>query len=301
MEDQQEAFLGKRHVPQKTGCAAFKEFLYNKEAGTCLGRTGMSWLEITIFYIIFYSCLAAFWAISLAFFVFTLDDKLPRWYGKGTIVGINPGVGYQPWMPDDPDSTLINFSPDEPDSYAKYVDQMEDYLSKYTNTNYTRVCVGKDSNDDATDEACRFDLTQFAGQCDAANDYGYMDGKPCVALSLNRLIGWMPVAYPLSSIPANLQDGQYVAGDVAFKCRGENDADREHIGGDITYMPASGLEKKFFPYRVMPNYHQPITMVKFNDMSRHVLVQVECLAYSYNIVHDAINRMGLIHFEVLID
>ena len=48
-------------------------------------------VEITIFYIIFYSCLAAFWAISLALFVYTLRDDRPRWYGKGTIIGINPG------------------------------------------------------------------------------------------------------------------------------------------------------------------------------------------------------------------
>jgi sodium/potassium-transporting ATPase subunit beta len=35
--------------------------------------------------------LAAFWAVLMALFVFTLDDKVPRWYGKGSIIGINPG------------------------------------------------------------------------------------------------------------------------------------------------------------------------------------------------------------------
>jgi sodium/potassium-transporting ATPase subunit beta len=301
-EEQTEAFLGKRHVAQKTGCAAFKEFLYNKEQKTCMGRTGMSWLEITIFYIIFYSCLAAFWAVSLGFFIYTLDDKLPRWYGKGSIVGINPGVGYQPWLSTDPDTTLIYFDPSDETTYSKYIDQMDLFMEKYANVNNTRKCNGKDSNNDETDQACRFDVSQFAADCSSSNNYGYDIGKPCVSLSLNRLIGWMPVAYPLDSVPASLvKDDAYVAGNVAMQCRGQNSADREHIGSDITYIPKSGLPEQFYPYRVMPNYHQPIAMVKFNNVARNVLVQIECLAYSYNIIHEPMDRMGLIRFELLIE
>ena len=42
-------------------------------------------------------------------------------------------------------------------------------------------------------------------------------------------------------------------------------------------------------------------MVKFTAPTKNVIIQVECLAYSYNIIHDAINRMGLIAFELLIE
>jgi len=300
MADEQEVMLGKRHVPQKTGWPAFKEFMYNGETKTVMGRTGLSWLEITIFYIIFYSCLAAFWAISLALFVYTLDDKLPRWYGKGSIIGINPGVGYQPWLKGDPDSTLIYFHTDIPKSYGKYVDAMDAYLAQYDNTNNTRVCKGKESNSDDTDQACRFDKSSFARACSSGNNYGFDKGTPCVALALNRLIDWVPVAYPEDSIPANLDNSHYRAGDVAMKCRGENNADREHVG-KVEYFPKTGLGAKYFPYRVMPNYHQPIAMVKFTEPTKNVIIQVECLAYSYNIIHDAINRMGLIAFELLIE
>lgn len=48
-------------------------------------------VQITVFYIIFYACLAAFWIACLAIFLNTLDPKEPRYYGKGTIIGINPG------------------------------------------------------------------------------------------------------------------------------------------------------------------------------------------------------------------
>jgi hypothetical protein len=152
-------------------------FIYNKEKGTCLGRTAASWcklfqsnyssnaslfsVKITVFYIIFYSCLAAFWIACLAIFLSTVDPELPRFYGKGTIIGANPGrfnfslckielsmitvpflscaddllylggtcfesqkcrsytgvlinlfsgVGYQPWLKEDPESTLIRYA-----------------------------------------------------------------------------------------------------------------------------------------------------------------------------------------------
>ncbi len=42
-------------------------------------------------------------------------------------------------------------------------------------------------------------------------------------------------------------------------------------------------------------------MVKFKSMAHNVVVQVECLAFAYNIIHEPAERMGLIHFEVLID
>ena len=76
------------------------------------------------------------------------------------------------------------------------------------------------------------------------------------------------------------------------------------------------MDAKYFPYRVMANYHQPMVlftmqyntklcplqaMVQFDSIAHNKAVQVECVAYAYNIVHDAQERMGLIHFEILID
>ncbi|VDK50714.1 unnamed protein product [Gongylonema pulchrum] len=69
----------------------FRKFLYNKDKGTCLGRTSKSWVQIIAFYVVFYSSLVAFWIGCLAIFLSTLDSNVPRYYGKGTIIGINPG------------------------------------------------------------------------------------------------------------------------------------------------------------------------------------------------------------------
>lgn len=98
--------------PPQSKFRNFLNFVYDKKNGTVLGRTGRSWckflkryswtfqkwwvwfffsVEITVFYIIFYSCLAGFFAINMAIFLHTLRDDQPRYFGKGTIIGINPG------------------------------------------------------------------------------------------------------------------------------------------------------------------------------------------------------------------
>uniref|UniRef100_F1L0L0 Sodium/potassium-transporting ATPase subunit beta-3 n=1 Tax=Ascaris suum TaxID=6253 RepID=F1L0L0_ASCSU len=296
---------------------SFGQFLFNKDKGTCLGRTAKSWVQILGFYVVFYSLLAAFWIGCLAIFLRTLDDKVPRYYGKGTIIGLNPGVGYQPWLLDDPDSTLIRFNVKDKSSYAKYVGTLKEYLRKYENITATRKCTGSQSNADqikdgsarasATDgsdehlvESCRFELDVFTSAgCGTDNDYGFKDGKPCVILSLNRLIGWKPIDYAVDSVPEPVR-GRYKPNFVTLYCDGTNDPDKEHLG-QVTYIPEAGIDGKYYPYAVMPNYHQPIAMVKFENPPRNKLVLVECRAYAQNIEHDITAKLGLVNFELLVE
>ncbi len=42
-------------------------------------------------------------------------------------------------------------------------------------------------------------------------------------------------------------------------------------------------------------------MVKFNCLPIGVLVEVECHAYAYNILQDQTDRLGMVHFELLVD
>ena len=58
--------------------AGFVGFLYNKEKGEVLGRTGTSWAKIGLFYVIYYSGLAAFFIALLSIFLYTFtDNKAP--------------------------------------------------------------------------------------------------------------------------------------------------------------------------------------------------------------------------------
>lgn len=51
-------------------------------------------------------------------------------------------------MKDDPESTLIKFNKNDKASYAHYVQAMDNYLAKYSNTNNTRKCNAGETNKD---------------------------------------------------------------------------------------------------------------------------------------------------------
>ncbi|PIC21363.1 hypothetical protein B9Z55_026220 [Caenorhabditis nigoni] len=282
----------------------FRQFLYNKEKGTVLGRTGTSWCQITVFYIIFYIFLSAFFIGCLAIFLKTLDPKVPRFYGKGTIIGVNPGVGYQPWLKENPDSTLIKFNLQDSKSWEPYVKQLDGYFSRYNNTNDTRECGAGDSNEalqtDPDSLPCRFDLGLFEkANCGAKDQYGFKSGKPCVVVSLNRLIGWRPVDYDGSSVPEEIKS-RYKSGSIAINCEGATPFDKEHLG-KVKYIPEAGIDGRYYPYVFLPSYQQPIAMVKFDTIPRNKLVIVECRAYASNIEHDVSTRLGMVYFELFVE
>ena len=77
----------------RTGLEAVRFFLIDPDNGTILGRTPLSWLKITCFYIIFYSCLAAFSIGMFYVFLQTIPDKSsgPKWQLDASLIGSNPG------------------------------------------------------------------------------------------------------------------------------------------------------------------------------------------------------------------
>jgi len=294
---------GRAKPQDKTSIATF---IYNRQEGTFLGRNGKSWAQIIIFYIIFYCCLAAFWLACLAIFIETIDPKLPRYYGKNTIIGANPGVGYQPWLKDDPESTLIKFNKHDPASYNHYVEALDVYLDKYSNTNDTKICDGSVSNADSIEDgkmkegaqACRFNLTEFVDNgCGHKDAYGFREGTPCIIVSLNRLIGWIPENYD-SEVPKEIKS-RYEKGSITFYCDGVADSDKELLGS-VHYIPTSGISRRFYPYAHIDNYHQPIAMIKFTNLPTNRVVMVECRAYAKNIEQDPENRIGMVNFELML-
>merc|ERR1712141_340970 len=49
---------------ERHGWEAFSWFMYDKNTGAIMGRTPMSWLLITVFYIIYYTLLASGFSVS---------------------------------------------------------------------------------------------------------------------------------------------------------------------------------------------------------------------------------------------
>ena len=96
-EEKKEELLGAVAIKppgwDRTGWEAFRYFLYDPDNGTILSRTPKSWFLITVFYTIYYSCLAAFWYVCLLIFFQTLPEATlgPKWQQEGSLIGINPG------------------------------------------------------------------------------------------------------------------------------------------------------------------------------------------------------------------
>ena len=59
-------------VKERSG---FLNFVYNPVTGAWFTRTPSSWLKIGIFYLVYYSALAAFFAGMLSIFIFAFTDK----------------------------------------------------------------------------------------------------------------------------------------------------------------------------------------------------------------------------------
>merc|ERR1712198_632030 len=84
---------------ERHGWEAVKYLLYNPDTGEVLTRTPKSWALITVFYLIYYSCLAAFWAAMMQIFFQTLDWEKPKWQNSGSLIGVSPGLGMRPSQP----------------------------------------------------------------------------------------------------------------------------------------------------------------------------------------------------------
>jgi len=86
---------------ERHGWEAVRYFLHNPDTGEILSRTPMSWLLITVFYVIYYSCLAAFWAICMTIFLQTIPmdemENMTNQSGKRTTVSLE---SHQVWALD---------------------------------------------------------------------------------------------------------------------------------------------------------------------------------------------------------
>jgi len=85
---------------ERHGLEAIKYFIYNPETGAYLTRTPKSWFLITLFYAIYYTCLAGFWYGMLQVYFMSLNDDTPKWTQEQNIIGVNPGMGVRPRQAD---------------------------------------------------------------------------------------------------------------------------------------------------------------------------------------------------------
>jgi len=125
---------------ERHGLEAIKWFLYDKDTGAIMGRTPMSWLLITVFYIIYYTCLAGFWVACLYIFFQFVDDEKPRWEQENSLIGRSPALGVRPGQDAEMiESSMIMFNYETAQSspkdvvpgYAGWVNRTDTFLQPY--------------------------------------------------------------------------------------------------------------------------------------------------------------------------
>jgi len=198
----------------RTGLEAVKYLIWNPDTGEILTRTPLSWLKITTFYIIYYSCLAGFWAAAMAIFWQTLPNPWegPKWTQNSSIIGTNPGLGAKPPNSDKLiDSSIYKFSlsdkelecPEgrtwkeggpcgEGDTTADWIHRMQEFVdnkdkngtvrgyeedgTKIMDTESLEECDGLKNDPRVGVKNCKYDMTEINTACGEYFGYVSTDG-----------------------------------------------------------------------------------------------------------------------------
>ena len=199
------------------------------------------------------------------------------------------------------DNNMVPTTKDgEGDLNIDYAVRAESFMKVYS----------KASGDDYLD----FD-TATLGPCENS-PYGYVGDvvTPCVFLKLNRIWGYnygfiqeedfTAAAKAGNAWPKDFHDHWAAQSDkdkIWFDCQGRDDADKQALAG-MEYYPASrGINTWFFLFegdegRKYP-YHDPLVAVRFTDLPKGQLVNIECRTYTPWYEGD---RPGLVTFGVMI-
>jgi sodium/potassium-transporting ATPase subunit beta len=310
---------------------SFKNYMYNKETREVIGRDGMSWAKISLFYFVFYSILASLFVGLVAVFVATLDRQVPTYYAKSSVmdnrIDLNPGLGYRPQI--DPEDTLISYKLNLTDEH--YVVQnrsLSIYLDKYFDSKTSEKLIQNCDNYDLKDlrilfktnnSACDYNyhLVLDKTSCDPKKDFGYING-PCVAVKLNKIYSWLPAPY--ESLPNNfntsqfafLSQGKLFLNHILINCAGEYGTDRDNLkNASIVYFSPINPDNHihniglipfyYYPYMNQPEYRQPLVFVHFKKIPTNVLINIVCRAYANNIDSvDKQNLRGMTKFQLFI-
>lgn len=257
--------------------AGFKKFMYNKEAGTVMGRDGKAWAQLIVFYTIFYLCLAAFWAAMLTVFLQTIDTSKPTWNSYVS----TPAVAFAPTFKFEQIEYSLPWK--EGSKEAKAITDQLDVIHKRLMNQPDTVKCNDTANTGDTQRFCSFDIGLLGEECVPPN-YGFDKGTPCLYINLNKVWGWVPEAFEKDDMPEGVN---ITENHIAFSCRGEDEEDDEHLKG-ITFYPSDGISFGHYPYIVgtdreeQKRFVNPIVAVQFS-LEFNTKVRITCMPHAANL------------------
>jgi len=221
------------------GFSNFAKFLFNRETGQVMGRSGESWLKIGVFYLIFYGFLAAFFSAMLTVFLKTINDPADGGPKLTQFIENKPGLTYTKLGRTLADIKTMKDAANQTALIDSYNNTVTSMLSKFSGKD---VCVDSDTGMPA-DKDCSFNTTML-GDCGlkAQPKYGIDTKKPCVYVKINKVYNWVPE--PTKGI------GNF----LKLNC-GD--------GKGIKVMPA-GFHIGSFPYRGQKDFQLPVVAVQID-------------------------------------
>ncbi|XP_062571505.1 sodium/potassium-transporting ATPase subunit beta-like [Saccostrea cucullata] len=209
------------------------------------------------------------------------------------------GLFFQPDVGDNP---LINFSPQNKYSMNPYIHNLDFHMHDYNGYSYDKDPYMKCKNGETVPEGkvCVQKIETFGSQCTHLGNYGYLQGRPCVLLTLRLRPDDVPENFPKDSKVGKLLNDTWSPNHIGLKCEGETEDDKKHIGPDRWYaplhnkdhptmrekpiqnFPETGFNLTYFPQKNPDKYIAPSVMVQFNTIMTNHVIRIKCVAWVAN-------------------
>jgi len=261
------------------GCG---KFIWDGEKKEFCGRGARRWLEITIYYIVFYACLSAFYAGMVSFYYAAMKAHKPFLTGTDSLLKNNPGLMFYPSK--NLESSVVRAS-DNADALKHVKQSFDDVLRIYNRQGSNYYCTANELKKHGSlsrspaRQLC--DVSPLPPDECKGPDYGSKSGSPCVLLKLNRIYDFRPDSIQsladLDNIKSETKDNaeedqkdhrnefknnippdfkppkfNLKEGQVHVKCFAENKATADNMG-DLDYYYYQGDSSKKKPVKARDN------------------------------------------------
>lgn len=294
--------------PHKTKLETLRDFFYDSDEGSCLGRTPNQWLRVFIFYCVFYAGLAAFWATCMWGLLQTIDEETPTYVLDRSIIGTSPGLASRPLSPEGRESVLVynRTSRKWISPTISGLPTVDTFLEEYqTPASNSQNCSYYEKRQNES-VVCDVDISEW-GSC---KPDGRFVSNMCMFFKINKVFEWLPEYYTdftflpqempeklKNKINDTLSSSQNLARKVWLSCVGRNKEDEKNLG-NITYSPEQGFPGYYYPFRNQIGFRSPVVAVHIMAPTPEVVINLECRAWAPNIHQDRKEQLGVLNYKI---